>query len=473
MIPRISTKKVIILLVVYSIAFNCFWQVRQATNGGVTDAWMNNNVPYSIDTDIRKNRGSAINNNNTYEINITHIPSLNNGLPKTGSEHAYAFVIGGIHEDRQAYKGFIYNIIITVNILRREGSTADFVLWAQLSSDSTLSQKLPDEDYRLLRALGVHVRILENEGYSSFAQIVYEKFRLFSMTEYKRVIFLDADIMPVRNMDYIFHLSNTGDPNPVLRPNLILATKGEPCNTAMFMVTPNETNWKTFQEVVKRQREEGKTLPYPHFDVIRGWGHDFRKAGAPWEAIVAKDFYKWDFHASHSDQGLMYYLMKFAIKDVSIVIGEKLQNWMPGNDEKARKSFDGTFLTEINDKGLSKLLPPPPPNYCNTKKFKCRDIPYMDFLHFSGEEKPWQNNFTKTGGASIWFDELAKLNTNLTMGLDIKNWNNVHLEHMKESPFGYLAEYRDHAHLVHITNKTYTTDPPTTKPPTTEPHTIA
>jgi len=69
MIPRIETKKVIIPLVVFSLYY--FWQVRQAINGGVTEAWMKDNVPTSIDMRIAS--GSAINDSNTYENNITHI----------------------------------------------------------------------------------------------------------------------------------------------------------------------------------------------------------------------------------------------------------------------------------------------------------------------------------------------------------------------------------------------------------------
>jgi hypothetical protein len=215
------------------------------------------------------------------------------------SPYAYAFVIGGIHEDRPAYKGFLYNVLIAVSILRRKGSNADFVLWVQLSHDSKLSGKLPDEDERLLRAMNVRVRVLDTVKKDSFAQIVYEKFRLLSMTEYKRVLFLDGDIMPRSNMDYVFILSENDDSDPLLRPNLIVATKGEPCNTAMFMVTPSEENWTTFQNIVARQREEGMTLPYPHFDKKNGWGHNFLKDGDAWEGTARKGL-RWNFHASHS-----------------------------------------------------------------------------------------------------------------------------------------------------------------------------
>eukprot|EP00560_Eucampia_antarctica_P001940 CAMPEP_0197833114 /NCGR_PEP_ID=MMETSP1437-20131217/17796_1 /TAXON_ID=49252 ORGANISM="Eucampia antarctica, Strain CCMP1452" /NCGR_SAMPLE_ID=MMETSP1437 /ASSEMBLY_ACC=CAM_ASM_001096 /LENGTH=905 /DNA_ID=CAMNT_0043436955 /DNA_START=312 /DNA_END=3029 /DNA_ORIENTATION=- len=372
--------------------------------------------------------------------------------PDGKAKYAYAFVVGGIHEDRPGYKGFIYNVLITVGIFLEMGSQADFVLWAQLSPDSTLQGKLPNEDERLLRGLGVEIRMLEREGSESFAQIVFEKFRILSMTEYRRVIFLDADIMPRINMDYLFELSDPDDnSDPILRPNLILATKGEPCNTAMFMAAPSEMAWQTFEDTVKRQHEEGKLLPYPHFNRATGWGWSFMDDGNKWEAIFESSW-KWNYHASHSDQGLWLFLAKFAFQDVSIVIGDKLQNWIPGKNGKPKKILEDKFVPELERRSLLSVMPPRPKDTkfgCSNQKdeFKCRDIPYRDFVHFSGKAKPWQHGIGY-GETRNWFEELKKLNKRFEMGLDVDNWKENHKELTGESPFGYLAMYRDHSVII-------------------------
>jgi len=57
---------------------------------------------------------------------------------KKSARYAYNFVLGGIHESQPAYKGFLYNILISVNLLKKLGSEADFWVWAQLSPNSTL-----------------------------------------------------------------------------------------------------------------------------------------------------------------------------------------------------------------------------------------------------------------------------------------------------------------------------------------------
>jgi alpha-N-acetylglucosamine transferase len=46
------------------------------------------------------------------------------------------------------------------------------------------------------------------------------------MVEYRRVLSLDADVLPVGNLDYLFELSD-GD-NPILRENLVIAGPFEP-----------------------------------------------------------------------------------------------------------------------------------------------------------------------------------------------------------------------------------------------------
>lgn len=92
---------------------------------------------------------------------------------------------------------------ISANILQREGSDADFCLFARLSPNSTLSD-LPVEDRRLFRALDINVVLLDKPKKESFAQLVYDKFLAIDLAAYKRVMFLDGDMMPLTNLDYIF-----------------------------------------------------------------------------------------------------------------------------------------------------------------------------------------------------------------------------------------------------------------------------
>ena len=77
---------------------------------------------------------------------------------------------------------------------------------------------------------------------------MYDKFRALQKTEYKRIMYLDSDILPLVNLDYYFHLS---DPNEkslptILQPNLNIATRSAPYIGGMFMMYPAEGAWNSY-----------------------------------------------------------------------------------------------------------------------------------------------------------------------------------------------------------------------------------
>lgn len=364
--------------------------------------------------------------------------------PPPASPNAYFFLVGGVHESRPSYKGFLYGVLVAVRVLRRLGSTSDFVLRIQLSPNSTLSE-LPDEDARPLKSEGVRIhytdRSAAGEG-ESFGQLVHDKLWPVRMTEYKRVMFLDADVLPLVNLDYLFQLSDQSEGNdqnePVLRPNMIYASRGEPCNAGLFILEPKEGSWERVLQIIDEQHERGAKLPYPHFDKRVGWGHDFVAEGDFWESVQKKDA-RWNYHASHSDQGLLYYWVKYVVMDVSIAIGNRLQNWVPGDDGKHPK-----LASETTD-ALEKYSPQPLAKQMGMEHLQ--HPPYRDFVHFMGGDKPWQKGPIFKPTSKLWFEELAKANVEHGLGLDVEQWNEKHRPMMSESPLGAMALHRDLAKL--------------------------
>jgi hypothetical protein len=393
---------------------------------------------------------------------------INDIATTSNSPYAYAWVMGGIHEDRPAYRGFLYDVMISANLLRQYGSTADFWLWIQMSPDSKLST-LPSSELEWLNKLGVQVKVLpspEPGSKESFARLVYDKFRTLEMTDYRRVMFLDADIIPIANMDYLFQLSDEKDTAlpTILRPNVIIATRGEPCNTAFFIVEPSLDNYNKLQAAIERQHEEGRKIPYPHFDWRRGWGHNFEEAGDSWQS-VHKTGTKWRYHAGHSDQGLMYFYAKYLVQDVSIAIGNKVQNWVASTlPEEMTKEESVRLPTMIyEEENLLEKYSPKPSVYHNSCEkdnagWSCPP-PYQNYAHFAGSKKPWQegnqrhfmngdDTFELHAPYRLWFATLEELNTKLAMGLDISKWNELYMEGMKESPLGYMAMYKDNTEKI-------------------------
>mmetsp|Transcript_5733 Transcript_5733/g.10868 ORF Transcript_5733/g.10868 Transcript_5733/m.10868 type:complete len:491 (-) Transcript_5733:61-1533(-) len=392
-------------------------------------------------------------------------PSVKEITPGLTPPYAYAWIIGGVHEDRFAYKGFLWTILISANLLRKLGSTADFWVYVRLSPKSKLSD-LPHEDRRVLELLGIRVVLLDKPKMESFAQIVYDKFLTINMTRYKRVMFLDSDIIPMTNLDYFFHLS---DPDysllpTLLKPNFIIATREEPCNTGMFMVEPSYDAYNQYINIVNIQKERAKTLPYPYFDFKDGWGHSFGP-GDYWEGIRKKGN-RWKFHASHSDQGLMYYFVKYVRKEVSIAIGNRIQNWkncsgdlpvMESDTHGVLSKYQGNllrlqYLCDISPEEALK-------RDADDNRWACTP-PYNSVAHFMGNTKPWRRKFDfrrdkddsyrQFGARYMWFKELDQLSDTLGMGLDIQRWNQKYLSLMKDELLGGKAEWQDQAYTLGI-----------------------
>lgn len=218
-----------IFLVSFLICVNNFALSKSSQNA----EWLTSSLDYQIPRvvpesahDNRTHTAVGISDNSNVSEETAVGISENSNVHKTpSSPYAYVWIIGGINEDKLSYRGFIWDILISASLLRRQGSTADFWLYARLSSDSKRETML-DEDVRLLEAMGIRIKYLDKPQRESFAQVVYDKFLTINMTEYKRVMFLDADIIPLTNMDYYFHLSDPDytDVPTLLKPNFIVVS---------------------------------------------------------------------------------------------------------------------------------------------------------------------------------------------------------------------------------------------------------
>jgi len=397
--------------------------------------------------------------------------------PRSRAPYAYCFLIGGIHEDRIAYRGFLYNVLVATQLFNDFGSQADVVLFLQLSPDSNLTE-IPNEDARLLDALNIRSILLPKPTMESFSDLMFEKFRVFDLLDYRRVIYLDSDTIPLMSMDYIFHLSDplhTSTPT-VLQPNIMRATQGEPANGGFFMAQPQPGAWKRIQTIIADQRSQGS-----NFNRRKGWGHDFQVTPDDnWHAIE-KNGTNWRFYGAHVDQGLLYYVMRFVFQDSSHLLGARVETWSSRNGRP--DGVSSTYHTPHVDENLlwanvegSPLLTS---NLCledgrsslttittTTTTKTTITIPaspycspgYRDFFHFDGHSKPWQSEMSsmeflkftsmkefdgrprRNTVRTFWLWNLNRLNVRLEMGLNFTLWDTDILPHMKTSPLGYVPQ---------------------------------
>jgi hypothetical protein len=207
------------------------------------------------------------------------------------SPYCYAFLIGGVSEDNPGYRGFLYTAMIASKVLRQYGSTADVLVMIQFAHTSNYTA-LPEAE--MLGQLRIRLQYLPRAtSQGSFADVVLQKFQVLELVEYRRVLFLDADVLPLNNLDYVFEMSETG----VIQPNLVVATRAEPTNAGFWLIAPAKGDHAVLQQIVRDHVDP--------FDRTVGWGHSFRDAGDRWEAVLTS-YNKWKFWCAHLDQGLLY-----------------------------------------------------------------------------------------------------------------------------------------------------------------------
>ena len=144
------------------------------------------------------------------------------------SPFAYGFVIGGCDPKRPAtYQNYLFNIAIAAQILRERGSTADVVALFQVSKTAETQELLP-QDLKILHGLGVYVYYIpqQTHGKQSFYRTQLDKFRILGLSQYERILFMDGDVMPLANLDYLLEMSASGK----LKDNVVLQGIHEPAN---------------------------------------------------------------------------------------------------------------------------------------------------------------------------------------------------------------------------------------------------
>jgi hypothetical protein len=390
-------------------------------------------------------------NDHRYNTDVSS-SSNNNSTNDKNAPYAYAFVIGGCDPLRPSYRNYIYDILISTSVLRERGSKADVVAFFQMSFRSNATA-LPAEDIRLLDAMQVKIKYIPKSRDESFYRVMLDKFRILAMTQYRRVLFLDGDVIPLVNLDYLFELSDpTHTTTPtILMENLVVAGTMEPANGGFFMLAPHAGALQQVNNIIQTREEHArinikKSAPNnetkqqkmdKHFDVVQGWGHiiDPSTGDPGWVTNSDEAGLTWNFWAAWADQGLLYHITKYVRKSVTIVLADRVENW--GTDGNDTTNADGAVVR------LLETLKFPFQNYSQPSGIlnkKCGRMasgkgcpsPYSDYFHFTGKGKPWFNGppsdlsiKTKTASAEhFWWYTLTILNDQLDMdiGDQLRNW---------------------------------------------------
>jgi alpha-N-acetylglucosamine transferase len=104
-------------------------------------------------------------------------------------------------------------------------------------------------------------------GRNSFWGMSFNKLRIFGYTEYRKILFIDADVMVLRNIDHV-----------LLEPGFTAAFTTECCNRGaraklgggMWVFEPSAELWNTTQELIKGPcpNEADGTWVHADMDVV-------------------------------------------------------------------------------------------------------------------------------------------------------------------------------------------------------------
>eukprot|EP00429_Kryptoperidinium_foliaceum_P011266 CAMPEP_0176004714 /NCGR_PEP_ID=MMETSP0120_2-20121206/1834_1 /TAXON_ID=160619 /ORGANISM="Kryptoperidinium foliaceum, Strain CCMP 1326" /LENGTH=330 /DNA_ID=CAMNT_0017337401 /DNA_START=444 /DNA_END=1433 /DNA_ORIENTATION=+ len=253
-------------------------------------------------------------------------------------------------------------------------SPTDVVVLVQLSHSTTFERLLPAEE-ALLEFMKIKIRYLPKpDKVPTFYELVMAKFHVLTMQEYSKIMFLDGDVLPLCNLDYLFSSKSLGD-------IVLHAMYDDPINAGFFIVAPR-TSELNLDELMQ-EWNHFRSLPQPPSVEYRLWKGE-KGSG-------------WDFYCGDSDQGFLLYWSLFlqSKQSVSIIIGPNIEHYddLPlGNGLQRQPSrvvsssvlLEASCLPSAADrKGTWAQNAVTEPMVSN--------LPfYQDFYHMVGYSKAWE-----------------------------------------------------------------------------------
>lgn len=384
---------------------------------------------------------------------------------KRAGKFAYAFIVAGCTTD--SCLGYVLNVIVASQILQEFNSIADVVLKVQMRAGQS---RLSDQQEAWLSSANVKLEYLNGPtSISSFGMATILKFKVFQMLEYDRVLFLDADLIPICNLDYMFHESYND--NGMLEDLVVINGAVCPATANFFMVTPKEGEFERIKEIIQKYRvEHNGSLK---FDYENGWGHRLQYPDHWTSFWMRKDGHHWDYYASNSDQGLLHYYARYTVLNYTQLTIRKVETWSKVQatntnlawfqdlatnvpEEKDHPTIpvgaaipvdNSTFLAKIDERDSSEL-----PTCGGAQRIHQRGeymfAPYSDHLHFGGGGKPWNQNISAaeilshqekiSDNRALWLHHLGKANSTFGMNLE-----SIIVPKQKNNPLGSAAFDKD------------------------------
>mmetsp|Transcript_64525 Transcript_64525/g.126726 ORF Transcript_64525/g.126726 Transcript_64525/m.126726 type:complete len:371 (-) Transcript_64525:223-1335(-) len=295
--------------------------------------------------------------------------------------NAYMVMIGPFNEKRQ-YKKWLYAVLALSTALKTHGSTADVVvLCAQKAHDPT--HALPEEE-ALLSANGIHWRYVGAPYGNGGFHMGHYKLWAWQHTEYARIQLLDADLLPLVNMDRFFALGQSLDSDFVGCPGKLSVL-----NAGWFVLKPSCEHFEAMTQLIKA---DGAA-----WDKERGWGHPLPY----WLSSEGQRMKPgWDFFDAHGNQGHMYSYFLFDAQDLTFIYADEIHHYGSGDLDKPSFVLSGTAQAQ-NQATADALKAEVYGAYPCPFPMRIKERAY---IHFTGNVKPWTKYNPQNPQFQLWYE---------------------------------------------------------------------
>ncbi|XP_060199457.1 UDP-glucuronate:xylan alpha-glucuronosyltransferase 2 isoform X1 [Lycium barbarum] len=179
------------------------------------------------------------------------IGSCNLALPLWGKEINEVYDISNIESStkiarREAYatvlhssETYVCGAITLAQSLLRTGTKRDLILLLDNSISEPKRDALTRAGWKLRFIKRIRNPKAEKNTYNEYN---YSKFRLWQLTNYEKIIFIDADIIVLRNIDILFHfpqMTATGNDASIFNSGIMVIEPSN-CTFKMFMQRTKE-----------------------------------------------------------------------------------------------------------------------------------------------------------------------------------------------------------------------------------------
>mmetsp|Transcript_27337 Transcript_27337/g.94490 ORF Transcript_27337/g.94490 Transcript_27337/m.94490 type:complete len:322 (+) Transcript_27337:1946-2911(+) len=304
------------------------------------------------------------------------------------------------------YKKWVYAVVALRRALLLSGSDADLLAFLALDDGAASTRMAPAEE-AMLSAQGVRFRYVRAPlGMRGF-HMGHFKLWAWQHTEYDRIQMLDADVLPLVDMDALFSVQPgaafVGCPG-----------KYSVLNAGWFLLRPSCAHFRGLTQLLfERGPRKGHA-----WDGETGWGVQM----PPWRGGDGKTHKQgWDFFDSRGNQGHMYAYFRFVARDLTLIYEDEVVAYRGdaaaavavATNPRVRRAGAPRAAAPVGADGAARAnaavvygaFPCP---------FPAMDEARLAYFHFTGNSKPWTLYDPSNARYAQWYAMLEGL------GIDVR-----------------------------------------------------